>query len=106
MGDARLPVVWDVQKDEDGQVPETGALKLGGVAGVDQALATDAQVAVVQRLQDTPQVPAEAVIQASPGDGERVEQRLQAVVSAGGNRSETLMPIIIKLKKVLIIKPD
>lgn len=79
-------MVGDVQQDEHGPVPQPGALQLGGVAGVEQALPRGAQVAVVQRLQDPPQVPAEAVIQAVPGDRERVEQLLQAVVSAGGTR--------------------
>lgn len=80
-------MVGDVQQDEDGQVPEAGALQLGGVGGVDEALARRGQVGVAQRLQHAPQVPAEPVVQAPPGDGERVEQRLQAVQSAGGNGS-------------------
>lgn len=79
-------MVWDVQQDKYGHVPESGALQLGGVAGVEQSLPRCAQVAIVQRLQDAPQVPAEAVVQAVPGDGERVQQLLQAVVSAGGTK--------------------
>jgi len=78
-------VVGDVQQDEDGHVPEAGALQLSGVAGVEESLPRGAQVAVVQRLQDAPQVPAEAVIQTLPGDRERVQQLLQAVMSAGGH---------------------
>lgn len=44
-----------------------------------------AQMAVVQRLQDAPQVPAQAVVQALPGDGQWIQQVLQAVVSARGH---------------------
>lgn len=76
-------VLGDVQQDEDGHVPQAGALQLRGVAGVEEALPWGAQVGVVQRLQDAPQVPAQAVVQALPGDGERLQQLLQAVVSAG-----------------------
>lgn len=80
-------MVGDVQQDEDGQVPEAGALQLRGVAAVEEALARGAQVAVVQRLQDAPQVPAQTVVQTLPGDGQRLQQLLQAVVSAGTTRS-------------------
>lgn len=76
-------VLGDVQQDEDGHVPQAGALQLRGVAGVEEALPWGAQVGVVQRLQDAPKVPAQAVVQALPGDGERLQQLLQAVVSAG-----------------------
>ena len=76
-------MVGDVQQDEDGQVPEAGALQLSGVAGVEESLPRGAQVAVMQRLQDAPQVPAETVIQTLPGDRQRVQQLLQVVVSEG-----------------------
>lgn len=81
-------MVGDVQQDEDGHVPEAGALQLGGVAGVEESLPRGAQVAVVQRLQDAPQVPAQTIIKTLPGDRQRVQQLLQAVVPAGG-RTET-----------------
>lgn len=76
-------VVGDVQQDEHGHVPQAGALQLRGVAGVEESLPLGAQVGVVQGLQDAPQVPAQAVVQALPGDRQRVQQLLQAVVSAG-----------------------
>lgn len=76
-------VVRNVKQDEHGHVPEAGALQLCGVAGVEESLPRGAQVAVMQRLQDPPQVPAQTVIQTLPGDGQRVQQLLQAVVSAG-----------------------
>lgn len=82
--DAR--VIGDVHQDEDSQVPEAGALQLGGVAAVEEALARGAQVAVVQRLQDPPQVPAQTVIQTLPGDSQGIQQLLQAVVSGGEKR--------------------
>lgn len=75
-------VVGNVQQDEDGEVPQAGALQLRGVAAVQEALALGAQVGVVQRLQDAPQVPAQTVVQALPGDGQRLQQLLQVVVSA------------------------
>lgn len=76
-------VVGDVQEDEHRHVPEAGALQLCGVAGVQDPLPRGAQVAVVQRLQDAPQVPAEAVVQTLTGDAQRLQQLLEAVVSAG-----------------------
>lgn len=36
----------------------------------------------MQRLQDPPQVPAQTVVQALPGDGQWLQHLLQAVVSA------------------------
>lgn len=79
-------MVGDVQQDEHGHVPQAGALQLRGVAGVEESLPLGAQVGVVQRLQDTPQVPAQTVIQTFPGDRQGVQQLLQAVVSAGRHR--------------------
>lgn len=76
-------MVGDVQQDVDGHVPEAGALQLCGVAGVEESLPRGAQVTEVQRLQDAPQVPAEPEIQALPGNGQRLQQLLQAVVSVG-----------------------
>lgn len=84
-------VVGDVQQDEDGQVPEAGALQLCGVAAVEEALVRGAQVTVVQRLQDAPQVPAQTVVQTLPGDGQRLQQLLQAVVSAGTRSIKTYL---------------
>ena len=81
-----LRVVVDVHQDEDGHVPEAFALQLSCVAAVQEALSGGAQVSVVQRLKDAPQVPAESVVQTLPGDAQRVEQLLQAVVSVGGGR--------------------
>lgn len=78
---ADVRVVGDVQQDEDGHVPQPGALQLRGVAGVEESLPGGAQVAVVQRLQDAPQVPAQTVVQALPGDGQGVQKLLQAVMS-------------------------
>jgi len=77
-------VVGDVQQHEDGQVPEAGALQLGGVAGVQQGLARATQVAILQRLQDAPQVPAQPVVQTLPGHRQGVQQLMQAVVSETG----------------------
>lgn len=57
-----LRVVGDVQQYEDRHVPEAGTLQLSGVAGVEEALPRGAQVAVVECLQDPPQVPAQTVV--------------------------------------------
>lgn len=64
-------------------MPEVSALQLCSVATVKETLACTAQVAIVQCLQDTPEVPAKTVVQTLPGDGQWVQQVLQAVVSAG-----------------------
>lgn len=40
-------MLGDVQQDEDGHVPEAGALQLRGVAGVEEALPRGAQMAIV-----------------------------------------------------------
>lgn len=66
-------MIRDVHQDEDGEVPEAGALQLSSVAAVEEALTGGAQVAVVQRLQDPPQVPAQTVIQALPGDSQGIQ---------------------------------
>lgn len=79
-------MVGDVQQDEDGHVPQAGALQLRGVAGVEEPLPLGAQVGVVQRLQDAPQMPAQTVIQTLPGDRQGVQQLLQAVVSVERDR--------------------
>ena len=77
-------VLGDVQQHEHGHVPHPCSLQLGSVAGVQQALWSRAQVAVAQRLQDPPQVPAQAVVQTTPAHRQRVQQLLQAVVSIRG----------------------
>lgn len=48
-------------------------------------------MAVVQRLKDTPQVPAQTVVQALPGEGQRLQQLLQAVVST--EKQAALIPV-------------
>lgn len=65
-----------MQQDEDGEVPEVGALQLRGIATVEETLVCAAQVAVVQCLQDAPQVPAQAIVQSLPGDSQRIQQVL------------------------------
>lgn len=81
--DLNLRVVGNVQQDEDGHVPEAAALQLCSIAAVKEALARGAEVGVVQCLQDAPQVPAQTVVQTLPGDGQWLQQLLQAVVSVG-----------------------
>lgn len=61
-------MIRDVHQDKDGKVPEASALQLRCIAAVEEALTRGTQVAVMQCLQDTPQVPAQTVIQALPGD--------------------------------------
>ena len=61
-----LRVVWQVQQLVGGHVPESRALELGSVAGVDEALVGGVQVGVAQRTQHAPQVPAQSVVQLLP----------------------------------------
>lgn len=81
-------VIGDVHQDEDGKVPEASTLQLSCVAAVEEALTGSTQVAVMQRLQDPPQVPAQTVVQALPGDGQWLQHLLQAVVSGKQGRKK------------------
>ena len=73
-------VVRYVQQYVDGHVPEASTLQLGSIAGVYEALSGRAEVCVVQRLQDRPQVPAQTVVKTIPRHRQGVQQLLQAVV--------------------------
>lgn len=80
-----------VQQYIDCHVPEASALQLGSVAGVYEALTGGAQVCVVQRLQDRPQVPAQTVVKTLPCHRQGVQQLLQAVVP-GREREPSIKP--------------
>lgn len=81
-------VIGDVHQDEDSKVPEASTLQLSGIAAVEEALTGGTQVAVMQRLQDPPQVPAQTVVQALPGDGQWLQHLLQAIVSVKQGKKE------------------
>lgn len=72
-----------MQQYKDGPLPKAFALKLGGVAGVQHALAGLAQVGVVQGPEHVPQVPAQTIVQGVGRYAPGVEQLVKMIVPAG-----------------------
>lgn len=91
-------MIRDVHQDKDGKVPEANTLQLSCVAAVEEALTGGTQVAEMQCLQNAPQVPAQTIIQAFPGDGQWIQQLLQAVVSAKKKKKSFFCQWVLKAK--------